>query len=267
MKKSFKFIFVSLLVLSIAACGGSDSSTEESAAETVITPNGATVTLASDEATVDEVFEIFFNLGGDQLTGTIFWGDNTTTRVRGSGTVRHIYRSANTFTVAIQVDGQAAEAVATVAVSPAPEESVSQSNSSSSTASTPPAPIPTPTLQCPTGIGLIIGDQGVFPGNTRNTGLFSVNTLNTDIPVTGGGSLIWNIAGLAGTPISLSQTSGTFNFGQDGGTVFADITGQAGAMMQTIVVTLEYTIVVNDADGNECSRTNLITANPDYSIN
>ena len=264
MRKIFKFIFVSLFVLSIAACGGSDSSTEESATETVTTPNGATVTLASDEATVDEVFEIFFNLGGDQLTGTIFWGDNTTTRVRGSGTVRHIYRSANVFTIAIQVDGQTAEAVAIVTVSPAPEETSSQSDSSSTAAAT---PIPTPTLQCPTGIGLIIGDQGVLPGNTRNTGLFSVNTLNTDIPVTGGGSLIWSITGLAGTPISLSQTNGTFNFGQNGGPVFADITGQAGAMMQTIIVTLEYTIVVNDADGNECSRTNLITANPEYSIN
>ena len=170
MKKIFKVLFVSLLFAGIAACGGGDSSSEDNAADvTVTTPDGVAVTFASDEATVNEVFELFFNLGGDQLTGTIFWGDNTTTRVRGSGTASHIYRGSGTVTIAIQIDGQAAEGVANITVLPAtPVEQSTESVSSDTQTSVPTASMPTTgTLSIPTCNADFFGVGGSGIGNIQ----------------------------------------------------------------------------------------------------
>ena len=205
MKKIFKVLFVSLLFAGIAACGGGDSSSEDNAADvTVTTPDGVAVTFASDEATVNEVFELFFNLGGDQLTGTIFWGDNTTTRVRGSGTASHIYRGSGTVTIAIQIDGQAAEGVANITVLPAtPVEQSTESVSSPTTAA--PAVTPTAaTLSIPTCTADFVEAGGSGIGNIQFNS-FSGQVVSTDAT-----------ADLSGTEVEvigrINSTTGTVDF-------------------------------------------------------
>ena len=115
--KHYLFIFSLIATVTLAACGGGNSSTEDSSTEvTVTTASGVTTTFATNEATVDEVFEFFYDLGGDEFTGTIRWGDNTETRVRGSGSARHIYRGDGEVSIAIQIDGGDSERVATIIV-------------------------------------------------------------------------------------------------------------------------------------------------------
>ena len=124
------------MAVTLAACSDSDSSTEDSSAELTVTgESGATATFSTKEATVDEVFEFFYDLGGDEFTGTIHWGDNTTTRVRGSGKARHIYRSDGERSIAIQIDGGDTLQLATIRIVIPPESVDSQSDNSGGTIS------------------------------------------------------------------------------------------------------------------------------------
>ena len=121
--KHYLFIFSLIATITLAACGGGSSSTEDSSAEaTVTTESGVTTTFETNEATVNEVIEFFYDLGGDEFTGTIRWGDNTETRVRGSGSARHIYRADGERAIAIQIDGGDNERVATINVVAAADE-------------------------------------------------------------------------------------------------------------------------------------------------
>ena len=111
-------LFSFVITVTLAACGGGNSSSEDSSADvTVTTESGVTALFDTNEATVDEIFEFFYDLGGDEFTGTIRWGDNTETRVRGSGSARHIYRGEGEVTISIQVDGGESERVGMVVVS------------------------------------------------------------------------------------------------------------------------------------------------------
>ena len=128
--KILKPLLLLCIVLILNACSGGNSSTNESAeaAETTVTTeSGVTVSFDTNEATVDEVFEFFYDLGGDAFTGTIRWGDNTETRVRGSGSARHIYRVDGERSISIQIDGGVSERVGRVLVSAS--ASVTSSNS------------------------------------------------------------------------------------------------------------------------------------------
>ncbi len=114
---TFKILFIALFTITLVACSDSDSSTEDSSTEaTVTTESGVTVSFDTNETTVDEIFEFFYDLGGDEFTGTIRWGDNTETRVRGSGNARHIYRGDGEVTISIQIDGGESERVGRVQV-------------------------------------------------------------------------------------------------------------------------------------------------------
>ena len=128
--KAIAFTFLCAIFLS--ACSDGDSSTEDSSVIVTITgESGVTATFDTNEATVDEVFEFFYDLGGDEFTATIHWGDNTTERVRGSGKARHRYKSSRTYSIAIQVDGQEGIRVGEVRVKPAPiPETTTQTSTS-----------------------------------------------------------------------------------------------------------------------------------------
>ena len=221
MGKIFKVLFISLFFAGIAACGGGNSSSEDSAADVAVTTSGGvTVTFVSDEATVNEVFELFFNLGGDQLTGTIFWGDNTTTRVRGSGTVSHIYRGSGTVTIAIQIDGQVAEGVANITVLPAaPVEQPTESVSSPTQTTATPAPIPA-TLSIPTCTADFFGVGGSGFGNFQFdslSGQVSSTDANANANLAGiivyAGAILTSTTGTSETIFTTSETTdATGNF-------------------------------------------------------
>lgn len=135
-KPLYTLLLTFALSITIAACSDGDSSTDESASAetTVTTESGVTVSFDTNEVTVDEIFELFYDLGSDELTGTIRWGDNTETRVRGSGNVRHIYRGDGEVSISIQVDGGESELVGIIYVySAESEQSASSVQSPSST--------------------------------------------------------------------------------------------------------------------------------------
>ena len=135
-KSLYTLLLTLSLTITIAACSDSDSSTEDSSADvTATTESGVTVSFNTNEATVDEVFEFFYNLGGDEFTGTIRWGDNTETRVRGSGNARHIYRGDGEVSISIQVDGRESERVGIVSVSVPVEEPAPSSTTVSAVSS------------------------------------------------------------------------------------------------------------------------------------
>jgi len=114
-----KYISLLLFTLLLTACGDGNSSTEDSSTEVIVTADsGITASFNTNEASIDEVFEFFYDLGGNEFTGTIRWGDNTETRVRGSGNARHIYRGDGEVTISIQIDGSESIPVGTVTVSP-----------------------------------------------------------------------------------------------------------------------------------------------------
>ena len=134
------------------------------------------------------------------MTGTIFWGDNITTRVRGSGTVSHIYRGSGTITIAIQIDGQAAEGVANITVSPAaPSEQPTESVSSATqTTATPTAG----TLSIPTCSADFFGVGGSGIGN------FQFDSLSGQVSSTDANANLAGITVYAGAVLT-STTAAT----------------------------------------------------------
>lgn len=118
--KTLKLLFTLFFILAVSACGGGKSSSDDNAAETVTGENGATVTFSSNEVLVGDVYTLSYDLGGDEFTGTIRWGDNTQVRVRGSGTVNHIYRGSGTVSVSVQIDGGESVRMGNISVKPAP---------------------------------------------------------------------------------------------------------------------------------------------------
>jgi len=112
-------LFFPLLLI---ACSDGDSSSENSSdASTMVTEDGAIVTIESTELTAGDAASVTYNLGSEEITGTIHWGDGHTTRIRGSGTVRHGYDIASSYLVGLQVDGGESSRIGVIVVAPEPE--------------------------------------------------------------------------------------------------------------------------------------------------
>jgi len=116
-------------ILIIAGCSNGDTSTGGGGADipdtggSVVTDSGSLLQVeVEDRATVDDVVNLRYtvrNSEGEDQPGTLFWNDNSSSRVRGSGSLKHIYRAAGTYNIAIQPDGEKKQIVGTITVLPA----------------------------------------------------------------------------------------------------------------------------------------------------
>ena len=187
-------LFSFVITVTLTACGGGNSSSEDSSADvTVTTESGVTALFDTNEATVDEIFEFFYDLGGDEFTGTIRWGDNTETRVRGSGSARHFYRGEGEVTISIQVDGREPERVGGVVVVLAMMPTLDSSDnddedSSSSSASSQPSPVSHLFEGGQTSVTFVCVDgnnfsQAIVDSNLNELGSVGVTTTGTAVVV------------------------------------------------------------------------------------
>lgn len=129
--KTLKPLLILYIALTLSACGGGNSSSENSSDEsTMVTEDGAIVTIQSTELIAGDAASVTYNLGSEEITGTIHWGDGHTTRIRGSGTVRHGYDIASSYLVGLQIDGGESSRIGVIIVSE-PEPEVSENLNSS----------------------------------------------------------------------------------------------------------------------------------------
>ncbi len=108
MKKLFSLSIILLMGL-LVACGNSNTSSENARSASETSETGAVLTTNFESAEVDAkgILSIEYTItspNGEELAGTIHWGDNTTSRIKGAAEARHRYRSSGTYRVNVQLD-------------------------------------------------------------------------------------------------------------------------------------------------------------------
>jgi len=117
-----------VVVLMLAGCGdsndtssGGDSADVSENDDGVATDSGGVILAVSeDKALTNDVINLRYtvrNAAGEDQAGTLFWDDNSSSRVSGNGTLNHIYRAPGTYRIAIEPDGEERMIVATIEVS------------------------------------------------------------------------------------------------------------------------------------------------------
>lgn len=121
-------VFSISILLVLAGCGDRADTSSGSGAEipseenTITTDSGGLIEVVhDDEAAVNSIIRLRYvvrdSVGEDQ-SGTLFWDDNSSSRVRGSGLINHIYRAPGTYRIAIQPDGEEKLVVGAITVLP-----------------------------------------------------------------------------------------------------------------------------------------------------
>ena len=153
--------FALTFIFTLAACGGGNSSSDNSEdATTAVTAEGAIVTIANTELTVGDAASVTYNLGIEEITGTIHWDDGHTSRVRGSGVVRHGYNIAGSYSIGLQLDGGESSRVGVIVVSPA--QVVEPESEEERTAQTPIINPTTVDCSSTTPVPIMLNTQRVF---------------------------------------------------------------------------------------------------------
>jgi len=116
MKNHLYIISVSCAFLILAACGGGDSSSDTSASSegsNVVEGSSGTTTVRASVNISDNIASVDYqvlsqlskNERNKDLFATIHWGDNTTDRITGSGSITHEYASPGQINISINSDG------------------------------------------------------------------------------------------------------------------------------------------------------------------
>ncbi len=117
MNKHVVLLLISVCLV-LSGCGdrkdtsssGAGTDTELSRAENILTTeSGGLVYVVYDETVnVGDVVRFKYavrNAAEENQSGTLHWDDNSSSRVRGNGLLRHVYRAPGTYKIAIQTDG------------------------------------------------------------------------------------------------------------------------------------------------------------------
>jgi hypothetical protein len=107
----YRILIPFLFLIFLTACGDSDSSSENSSTDSIVSDAG-TITVSQRTVETGSAFTLNYSLGSTaskqtrakDLVGTVHWGDNTTDRISGEGQIQHTYTTAGTFSINIQVD-------------------------------------------------------------------------------------------------------------------------------------------------------------------
>ena len=181
--------------------GGADAASFSQAENTIQTETGGVIyTSYSDRGMAGEAItlHIKFREKGvvpGKSTGTLHWGDFTEDRVRDGISINHKYRSAGTYTVALQPDGGQKLVVATIVIS---------ESDSVVPAVTPPAPPPPPTFSAVIAVAGAPGSGGsgsfIIEAIPIDSDLYSINIVNPDQDSLRSGTLA--VDGSPGTLVS-----------------------------------------------------------------
>jgi len=109
-------------------------------------------------------------------------------------------------------------------------------------------------LLCPDRLSVILGVLSPPSGQSQSRNIFNVADITSvDAPVIFGGTIIWSVSGLDGTDLTLTPSSGRFDFLAEGDAVSGVISASIGAQPAEIPVIFDYTIIMNDESGKQCS--------------
>ncbi len=126
MNKCMAVLLILVCVVATGCGNKGDTSTGGASADlsrsenTITNDRGGLIYVVYDEKVfVDDVARVKYavrNSAGEDQPGTLHWGDNSSSRVRGNGLLKHIYRTPGTYTIAIQPDDEKKLVVASVIV-------------------------------------------------------------------------------------------------------------------------------------------------------
>jgi len=101
-------------------------------------------------------------------------------------------------------------------------------------------------LLCPDRLSVILGVLSTPSGQSQSRNIFNVADITSvDAPVI--------FSGLDGTDLTLTPSSGRFDFLAEGDAVSGVISASIGAQPAEIPVIFDYTIIMNDESGKQCS--------------
>ncbi len=128
--KKFSYVLLVSIILILAGCsddsdtstGGDSADVTENGGAIITNEGGLLLVEVEDQATAGSTINLRYILrdaAGLDQPGTLFWNDNTSSRIRGTGSINHIYREPGTYRIAIQPDGGERVVVGSVVVVPA----------------------------------------------------------------------------------------------------------------------------------------------------
>ncbi len=146
MKNVFSGILLSVIMLS-SGCGGNGDTSTGTGSTLALSDVENSITTGSGEfiqltfkstGQPGEAIQISYlirDADGNLISGTIFWEDGSTSRIRGGGIVSHIYQNLGSYRIAVQLDGGDKNVAGTITITPAnaPEGQNNQTAGSSGT--------------------------------------------------------------------------------------------------------------------------------------